>query len=280
MSEQDSTGATRRDWLTLLVGTVTLVGTRDTLAQARPGGEVLLGGTGAGIGPLRKVLEDVPKLRFVPNLGTGGGLKALAAGAIDIALAARPLNDAERSQGLVQRELFRTPVVWAVHEGVPLRQVSIAELAALYAGATHQWSNGIPVRLVLRPESDSDSRLLKTLGPELAAASVKAQQRPGAHVAVTDTDTTEALERIAGSIGVTTLGLVRAEGRRLHVLDVQGVKPSAGALVSGRYPYVKVIYATTRNPVPALVADVLAQSATRKAAQAMAALDCVAASAG
>jgi phosphate transport system substrate-binding protein len=246
-------------------------------AQARQPGEVLIGGTGAGLGPAQKLLEASPKLRFVPNLGTSGGLKAVAAGAIDLALAARPLSPAEQAQGLVEREFFTTPVVFAVHGEVPLRRATLAELTALYAGRTPQWSNGTPVRLVLRPESDSDSRFLGALSPAMAEALAAARARPGAHVATTDADATEALARIAGSLGVTTLGLVRAEGRGLQVLELDGVKPGADTLLSKRYPHAKTIYWVTRGaPTPEALAAMQA-CATAKAQQSLTQLGCVAA---
>lgn len=245
-------------------------------AAARPGGELLIGGTGAGLGPLQRVAEEVGArtLRCVPSLGTGGGLKAVAAGAIDIAMAARRLDDGEKAKGLVEREWFRTPVVWAVHDAVPLRRVTLEELADLYAGRLRAWSNGVAVRLVLRPESDSDTRFLKALGPAMAEAVSAALARPGVHVAATDTDATDALERITGALGVTTLGLLRAERRRLHVLAFAGVAPGLDTLASGRYPHVKSIYLVTRGAPSGPLADAIESLSSRPAAQVLAAVGC------
>jgi phosphate transport system substrate-binding protein len=246
-------------------------------AQARQPGELLAGGTGAGLGPAQRLLEGTPKLRFVPNLGTSGGLKAVAAGAIDLALSARRLNDAEKAQGLVEREFFSTPVVFAVHADVPLRRATLAELVALYAGRTPQWSSGAPVRLVLRPETDSDSRFLAALSPAMAEAQAAARARPGAHVATTDADATEALARINGSLGLTTLGLVRADNRGLRVLELDGVMPDAQTLATKRYPHGKTIYWVTRGePAPAALA-VLQATTTRPARQSLLELGCIAA---
>jgi phosphate transport system substrate-binding protein len=246
-------------------------------AQARQPGELLAGGTGAGLGPAQRLLEGMPKLRVVPNLGTGGGLKAVAAGAIDLALSARKLNDAEKAQGLVEREFFSTPVVFAAHADVPLRRATVAELEALYAGRTARWSSGAPVRLVLRPETDSDSRFLATLGPAMAEALAAARARAGAHVATTDADATDALSRISGSLGVTTLGLVRAEGRALHVLELDGVKPDVPTLASKRYPHGKTIYWVTRGEPTADASAVLQATTTRQARQRLLELGCIAA---
>jgi len=243
-------------------------------AQSRQPGALFVGGTGAGTGPLQKVLEGQHRLRFVPNLGSSGGLKSLAAGAIDIALAARSLSDAEKTQGLVERELFQTPVVFAVNADVPLQRVTLAELAALYAGRTVSWSNAAPVRLVLRPDTDSDSKFLKSMSPAMAEALALAQARAGATVATTDADATEALERIAGSLGLTTLGLVRAEGRRLQVLELDGVKPGVDTLLARRYLYGKAIFVVTRGAPSAELQAVFATAFSRRARQAFAGLGC------
>ena len=236
-------------------------------AQVRQPGEVLVGGTGAGLAPAQKLLKGMPKLRFVPNLGTGGGLKAVAAGAIDLALSARRLNEAEKAQGLIEREFFTTPMVFAVHAEVPLRRATLAEVTALYAGRIAQWSNGTPVRLVLRPDSDSDSRVVAAISPAMAEALVAARARAGAYVATTDADATEALARIAGSLGVTALALVRAEGRALHVLEIEGVRPDVDTLTNKHYPYAKSVYWVTRGLPTAEVQAVLQATATRKAQQ-------------
>jgi phosphate transport system substrate-binding protein len=243
-------------------------------AQRRQPGELFVGGTGSGTVPLQKALDGAHKLRFVPNLGTSGGLKALAAGAIDIALSARSLTDAEKAQGLVEHELFQTPVVFAANSDVPLQRVTLAELAALYAGRTPSWSNGIPVRLVLRPDTDSDSRFLKSISPAMAEALALAQARPGATVATTDTDATEALERISGSLGMTTLGLVRAEGRLLKTLEVDGVKPGVDTLLARRYPFGKSIFLATHGAPSAELQAVFTTAFSRKVAQAFASLGC------
>ncbi len=217
--------------------------------------EVRLGGTGAGVAPLPLLLDGMPGVRIVPNLGTGGGLKALAAGAIDIALAARPLVDAERQQGLVAQLLARTPFVFASHVAVPLRQATLQELAAWYAGRSERWPDGTPVRLVLRPERDADSDFVRSLGPAMADALAAATARAGAYVAVTDSDASQALDRIAGGLGVTTLGLLKSESRRARPLALDGLTPTVDALVRGQYPHVKSIQLVTRGtPGPAVQA--------------------------
>ena len=67
---------------------------------------IRIGGTGAAIGTIHLLAEAFKHahpehtVKILPSLGTSGGLKALQAGALDIALAARDVNAEEKSAGL------------------------------------------------------------------------------------------------------------------------------------------------------------------------------------
>ena len=73
-------------------------------------------------------------VKVLPSLGTGGGLAAVAAGAIDLAVAARALNDAERAKGLQCFAYAQTPMAFVTHPDVGVRGVTLAEVAAILAG--------------------------------------------------------------------------------------------------------------------------------------------------
>jgi phosphate transport system substrate-binding protein len=237
---------------------------------------VMIGGTGTGLAPLRRVLEPTRLgASFVPSLGSSGGLKALAAGALDIALSTRALKDQERAAGLVEREVFRTPFVWAVNAAVPATSLSLAQIANLYSGNTATWSDGQVVRLVLRPESDSDTEMVKAMTPELARAMANAAQRAGMKMAVTDDDAIGDIERIPGAIGTTTLAMVASQGRAVRVLELDGVSPAVATIANGRYAHRKVIYLMTRADAPAEVAAVVQHLASRAVTAALAPLGCL-----
>lgn len=235
------------------------IAARATGAQVGKDNALVLGGTGSGVAPLKLVLDaGRVAASFVPNLGSSGGLKALAAGAIDVAVSARRLNDAERAAGLVEHEAFRTPFVWATHAAVPIGRVSVEQLVGLYAGRVERWASGEPVRLVLRPEADSDTLLVKALFPELGHATVAAAQRPGIKVAVTDDEAIGDIERIDGALGTTTLSMALSPQRNVRVLDLDGVAPSVTTLASGAYRPAKSIWLVTRG-VPSGSASALLQ---------------------
>ncbi len=218
-------------------------------AQAQPA-TLRIGGTGAGVGVLERwvsLLGLSGTVSILPSLGTSGGLKALGGGAIDVALAARPLTSAETGAGLVAQPLFRTPLVWAVNGGVERRQASMSEIVSWYRDAQARWNDGMPVRLILRPESDGDTQFAKALSPAFAEALVAAHARPGVLIATTDTDASEALDRVPGSLGVTTLTLLNAERRRARALTIDGITPDLDSMRDRRWQHVKTVYVVTKG---------------------------------
>lgn len=245
--------------------------------QAGSGDEVRIGGTGAGLALAALLFDGHPGVRVVPNLGSGGGLKALAAGAIDIALSARPLGGAERAARLSGREWLRSPFVWAAHPDVPVSDLTLGELAALYDGRTRSWRSGAPVRLVLRPENDIDSVFMRGLDPALAQALAAAHARPGMHIAVTDMEAVESLTRMPGGIGITTYGLVRVMAQQLQVLSLGGVRPGIDTLADGRWPHVKTVSVVTRGTAAPAIAAVLEAMFSTRAAAVLSAAGCLSA---
>jgi len=120
-----------------------------------------------------------------------------------------------------------------------LHNYTVDQLARLYAGETTTWPDGTPVRLVLRPETDSDTNLVKAMSPAMDKAMAAAHARPGMNVAVTDQDGADAQEKTPGSLGTSTLALILAEQRKLTVLNLNGVKPAVKTVADGSYPYYK-----------------------------------------
>jgi phosphate transport system substrate-binding protein len=74
--------------------------------------------------------KQASALEVIPNLGSNGGLKALAGGALDIAVSGRPLKEEELNQGLRVAVIMRTPFVMVSSHEKPdgLKSVEIAEL--------------------------------------------------------------------------------------------------------------------------------------------------------
>jgi len=174
-------------------------------------------------------------------LGSSGAMKALLAGALDVAVTSRPLAPEEAAQGAQWRNLGQTPLLIVTGKAVGKNEITSAELAAIYAGETKVWPNGQPIRVILRPEGDIDTQILAGLSPAMQSAIALAHQREGMILALTDPESNEAVARVPGSIGAAGLCGLEGHAVSLNVLTLNGVQPSLKTLASGAYPLAKGI---------------------------------------
>ncbi|MFM2052836.1 MAG: hypothetical protein RL456_873 [Pseudomonadota bacterium] len=218
--------------------------------------DLRIGGTGTALGTMRVLGQafrasrpDV-QVQVMPSIGSKGGIRAVVAGSLQLAVSARPASDEEMAAGARSTEYARTPFVFAVARGLPLTAVTTAQLADLYAGRVTQWPDGTPVRLVLRPAGDADSDLVKSISPALREAVTAAEQRRGMTFAVTDQEAADSVERVGGALGTTTLAQMLSERRALRALPIDGQTPDIESAAAGRYPLHKRLHFVT-GPQPA-----------------------------
>jgi phosphate transport system substrate-binding protein len=188
-------------------------------------------------------------VEVLPSLGSAGGVRALSAGAIDLALASRPATPAESAAGILASRFASTPLAFVTRQVEPARELALRDVARILAGELAAWPEGTPVRLVRRQPSDSDWDLLASVLPGLAAAVAAARERPGVPTFTNDQDYADALERLPGAFGFLTLGQVAAEERRLRRIAVDGAVPSAEALAAGAWPLAKHLF-VMHGPAP------------------------------
>ena len=217
--------------------------------------EIKVGGTGGALGTMKLMAQAFTKqypqmkVTVLPSLGSGGGIKALHSGAIDLALSSRALTPDEVRAGAIGVEYARTPFVFATARNNPAVGLSTHELVDIYSGKTSHWPDGSRIRIILRPVGDSDSAMIKDLSPEMRVAKGLSEQRPGMAFEVTDQDAADALERVPGALGPSTLGQIIAEGRALKALRFNGIEPTAAALANGSYPlYKRLLLVTGPRP--------------------------------
>jgi phosphate transport system substrate-binding protein len=238
---------THRHVAAVLVATTTLGMAMPAVAET-----LKLAGTGSGLGTMKVLAEAYKKhspafnLVILPNLGSGGGMKALTVGAIDIAVISRPIKSEESALGLVGIEYGRTPFVLATNLA-GISSLSLAQTAEILGGKVTQWPDGTPIRLVLRPKSDIDTELLGAWSPQVGAALKVAHAREGMVVAPTDQDSASQIERLHGAIGTSTLALIMSEGRKIHALPLEGVAPSAKSISDKSYPHYKSMILVTKT---------------------------------
>jgi phosphate transport system substrate-binding protein len=223
------------------------------MTPAAAGTQLRIGGTGMALATIREIgtaftatNPDVA-VNVLPSLGTGGGLNAVAAGAIELALAARALNDAERSKGLQAMPYARTPIAFAAHPGAGIREITLAQVAQIFRGELRNWPNGKAIRLIRREPSDADWGMLRAASPDMTDAIKIALDRPGLLTVSTDQENADALERLPGAFGAMSLGQIRAERRNVVPLTLDGDPPTTEDLAANRYKLSRTLYIVWRD---------------------------------
>ena len=213
---------------------------------------IRIGGTGGALGTMRLLGQAFKKQQpsvavvVVPGLGSGGGRRALMGGALDIAVTALPLAGVEKLAGARAALLGGTPFVMAVAAKNSVVNLTLQDIAGIYSGKLTAWPNGERLRLILRPESDSDTELLKALSAEVERAVKSAFAREGMKIAITDEECADAIQTTPGAVGSSTQALIISEKRDLKALSINGVAPNVKTLGDGSYPWFKSFYLLTR----------------------------------
>jgi phosphate transport system substrate-binding protein len=209
---------------------------------------VKVGGAGAATELIRtlgaKFATSEDKVEIVPSLGSTGGLRAVQAGMLDIAVAGRQLNNEEITRGLVDRLAIRTPWGFATSRSEPngLASTSIADI---YLSQESRWVDGMPIRITLRPKGDSENQMMIEYLPGMTAALDQVRMRGGIPIAATDQDNADWAERVAGSLVSITYTQLLMEKRKLRMIAIDGVEPTFENFESGRYRFGKTLSLVT-----------------------------------
>ena len=216
---------------------------------------IKIGGTGGAIGTMNLLGEAFSKVHpqaktiLMPGLGSGGGRKALMGGAIDIAVTSSAGKNSEKLDGAAAALYARTLFVFATSKKNPVSGLTTQEIVDIWSLKRTTWPDGSRLRLILRPATDTDTALLKSISPAMAEAVKSALAREGMKSALSDSDSADALETIEGTLGTSSLALIISEKRSLKALAVNGVTPSPRTIADGTYPYFKSLYLLT-GPKP------------------------------
>lgn len=218
---------------------------------AIPHDELRLAGSGSNLPITEALSTGLPRARSVravvhASVGSGGGIKALRDGVIDIALVSRPLSEGEREQGLVATPYARVPVVVAVHTSVPDDAITSAELVAIYEGSQRTWSNGTRVAVLQRERGDSSHMAFDRLVPGFRETNESAYQESRWRVLYRDDSMREALADTRGAIGLFGQGAI-PPSLPIEALAVDGVHPSPETVRDGSYPFYKDFAFVTRG---------------------------------
>ncbi len=207
---------------------------------------LVIGGTGGALAAIRLVGDAYQKLHpdikvIVPkSLGSGGGIKAVLKGKIDIGLSGRALKKKELNAGAVSIAYARSPFLLGI-SGVDHADTKLSskDIEAIYSRRQKKWGNGYDIRFVFRPASDSDTVLLLEWFPNLDSDLAEARKRRGAVITETDQTAMDTAERVKGSITTATLSAIVSENRDIHPITIDGVAPTLENVRSGQHKWFK-----------------------------------------
>jgi phosphate transport system substrate-binding protein len=214
---------------------------------------VKVSGTGGALGGMKLLGEFFGekhpgiKVNVLPSLGSAGGIKAVAAGKLDLAVSSRRIRNEEKVPGLVEEPYVKAALIFASSSSNQAEGLSLSEIQDIYSGKKTTWSGGNKIFLVIRPISDAFTEFLGKLSPGMKGAVESAHKRPGIFTGITDQDAADQIERTPGSFGVTTYTLVASEKRKIKPLAVDGISPVDKNGVNDKYPYFVTYYLVRMN---------------------------------
>ncbi len=222
-----------------------------------------VGGSGVDLATIKIIAQafsqsnsDI-KILVLPSVGSGGAVRGVVRGKLNVGLTSRSLKDKEISPDVRAYMYAKTPLVFVVADSTNVSAVSHKQLGHMYSGKQLQWSNGSNARPILRPVSDSDVLLIKKVIPSLTADIEFAYKRRGIAVAATDQESADLISAVPGAFGTSTMALILSEQRPLKALTLDGVEPSNENMMNGSYPLVKSLYFVVNEPASSAVKQFL-----------------------
>lgn len=228
-----------------------IVGTRSVAGWATDSRRLTIGGTGASLGTMRRLAEafkvDHPEVRLdLPSsLGTTGGMRAVLAGAIDIATSVRPVTAEEAAAGASAVHYARSPFGFVTSHRNPPDNLTTADIVDIFALKRRTWPDGTQIRVVLRTRRDGDSLFIIERFPATEAVLDATHAKQILPVAQTDQINLDMAEKLEGSFTTSTIAAVISEERHLRILNLDGVAPTLDTIASGAYPHVRPLYFVT-----------------------------------
>ncbi|MBI2749653.1 MAG: phosphate ABC transporter substrate-binding protein [Burkholderiales bacterium] len=172
----------------------------------------------------------------------GGSLSALIAlkrGSVDVAAMSRDLRDVDDQKDVRNFLVARNAVGVVVHAKSPLRNLSSAQLRAIFDGTVRHWSAvggpNLPLQVVTRKRGTPARQFVEEValgGGEIAAGALEMD---------TPEQVIQTVQSDPSAIGFILLKDLR-DASHLRLLDVDTIPASRETILSGRYPLTQSLY--------------------------------------
>ena len=161
-------------------------------------------------------------LNILSGVGTGGGVKGVLDGTLDVAAMARAPKDDETAAGLQYVEFGQTPVVMLLHPDIAVSSLSQEQVKAIFAGDIANWSEvggpALPLVLYVRDEDDAATGALRQalLGDDAFPTT--------ASILTSASDMMTAIESTPGSVGFGSYASMIASGKQVTAAALDDIK--------------------------------------------------------
>lgn len=180
--------------------------------------------------------------------GSGSGIKALAEGLADVAMASRDIKDNEvkdaRANGVdpVRLTIALDALAPVVHPSNPVKSVSLEQLRDIFTGKIANWKElgGADARIVL-VSRDSSSGTFETWS-ELVMQKQKIS--PRALLQASNGGVVQVVAQNRQAIGYIGFGYL---GGSVKSLEIGGLAPSAQSALNGSWPISRELYIFTNG---------------------------------
>ena len=219
---------------------------RTSVGQSPPQ-PLTLAGSGSNL-PISRLLAEAfrpthPEITIdIPaSIGSTGGVRAAAEGAIAVGLISRPLRDREKGLGLTVVPYARTAAVIGAHPSVADDGITFEDLVNIYSATKSRWKDGREIVVLTREPGDSSIEVLERVVPGFREAYAESQKAKRWTTLLTDQEMNKVLASTPYALGLSDMGAITAERLPIKVLRVNGVPPTPKNVRSGRYPLVKTL---------------------------------------
>lgn len=216
-------------------------------------------GSGTAL-PLLRILaaaqpDTSTQLVFLPGLHSGGGIKGVTEGSLDIGAVSRPLTSKEEA-GLKLTWLSDDGLIIATNQSVGqlgITGLTTQQVKDIYSGKITDWSqvgakSKMPVTVLDRHEDESAKIILRqyVLGPKLKITAK-------ALLLYYVSDMVDALQSTPGAVGYFSLGYAISQNIKADRLKLDGIEPTLANVMSGSYKVVRPLGVVIKDPAPPAV---------------------------
>ena len=217
-------------------------GPADVTVERLEGEPVRVSGSGTCM-PLLRILtgeyaDESVEFVYLPGLHSGGGIKGVANGDLEVGSVSRDLSDDEAALGLRYTLLSRDGLVIATHSSVDIPGLTTEQVRGIYRGEYSNWKQlggpDLPITILDRNEDESAKIILRqfVLGKDLKIT-------PKAVNLFYEPDMIDGLQSTVGAIGYFSLGYGLSQDVPVHYLKLDGVDPTVENIKNGSYKVVR-----------------------------------------